>query len=83
MPTYEYECRRCGKSHEIFHGIKEPPRHRCPSCGGRMTRVISGGTGVIFKGSGWYITDSRKGTKKEKKEAKAQAESKKKETSDS
>lgn len=74
MPTYEYECRTCGKSHEIFHGIKEPPRHKCPSCGGRMTRVISGGTGVIFKGSGWYITDSRK-----KKEDKAEKPEKKKE----
>lgn len=81
MPTYEYECRKCGKSHEIFHGITEPPRHRCPSCGGRMTRVISGGTGVIFKGSGWYVTDSRK--KPEKKTEKPQKETKKKETSDS
>ena len=59
MPTYEYRCRKCGHQFELFHGIKERARRRCPKCGGLAGRVPSGGAGVLFKGSGFYITDYR------------------------
>ena len=59
MPTYEYECTKCGKSFELEQRITEPPRQRCPSCRGKVMRVISGGGGIILKGSGFYQTDYR------------------------
>ncbi len=59
MPTYEYECKKCGKRFEIFQRITEPPKKRCPKCKGRIVRLLSGGAGLIFKGSGFYITDYR------------------------
>jgi putative FmdB family regulatory protein len=60
MPTYRYECARCARVHEVFHSINEPPRRRCPECGGKLTRLIGGGAGVILKGSGFHATDYRK-----------------------
>ena len=56
MPTYEY---RCPKGHEFerFQKITDPVRARCPECGRMGSRIISGGAGLIFKGSGFYITD--------------------------
>ena len=60
MPTYEYECLSCGKSFEAFQSMSEAPLAACPSCGKKVRRVIHGGTGVIFKGSGFYVNDSRK-----------------------
>ncbi len=62
MPTYEYECTRCGHVCEEFKPVSAPRRQRCPKCRGKVERIISGGLGVHFKGSGFYITDSR-GTK--------------------
>ena len=62
MPTYEYECTRCGLAFEEFKSMSAPKRQRCPRCRGRVERVLSGGLGVVFKGSGFYVTDSR-GTK--------------------
>ncbi len=59
MPTYEYECQKCGNRFEVFQSITDEPRKRCPSCKGRVQRVISGGAGLLFKGSGFYITDYR------------------------
>lgn len=59
MPTYEYRCTDCGHEFEEFQAISAPPIIICPSCGGRTERVISGGAGLIFKGSGFYITDHR------------------------
>jgi putative FmdB family regulatory protein len=59
MPTYRYECVKCAKIHEDFHSIADPPLSRCPSCGGRLERLISGGGGVILKGSGFHNTDYR------------------------
>jgi putative FmdB family regulatory protein len=59
MPTYEYECQRCGHSFELFQGIKEPPKKRCPKCRGKVNRLLGTGAGVIFKGSGFYSTDYR------------------------
>ncbi len=59
MPTYEYECGRCGHTFEKFHSISAVPPKRCPECRGKVTRKIGTGAGLIFKGSGFYITDYR------------------------
>jgi putative FmdB family regulatory protein len=59
MPTYEYECTRCGHVCEEFKPITAPRRQRCPECRGKVERLISGGLGVHFKGSGFYVNDSR------------------------
>jgi len=76
MPTYEYECQKCGETVEIFHSMSESPRSKCPSCGkDGLKRLIGAGSGFIFKGSGFYITDYRS----EDYKAKAKAESEKKE----
>lgn len=60
MPTYEYECRKCSYRFEAFQSINDAPLKTCPLCGGKVKRLIGGGSGIIFKGSGFYITDSRK-----------------------
>ena len=49
MPTYEYECRRCGHHFEKFQSIMAAPVKTCPKCRGRVARVVSGGAGIIFK----------------------------------
>ncbi len=59
MPTYEYECTRCKHITEEFKPMSAPRRQRCPKCRGKVERLISGGTGILFKGSGFYINDSR------------------------
>jgi len=56
MPTYEYRCPE-GHQFEKFQKITEKPRAKCPECGKAATRVISGGAGLVFRGSGFYITD--------------------------
>jgi putative FmdB family regulatory protein len=56
MPTYEYAC-PAGHEFEKFQKITEKPRLKCPTCGKLATRKISGGAGLVFKGSGFYITD--------------------------
>lgn len=80
MPTYEYECRKCGRF-ERFQQITAKPLKACPDCGGAVKRLIGAGAGIIFKGHGFYATDYRSptyqaaakkerdatGTKKEKK----------------
>jgi len=59
MPTYEYECRKCGYKFEEFQKITEPPLRRCPRCKGGIRRLLGTGAGIIFKGSGFYQTDYR------------------------
>ena len=56
MPTYEYRCPE-GHLFEKFQKMTDKPRARCPVCGRPATRKISGGAGLVFKGSGFYITD--------------------------
>lgn len=56
MPTYEYEC-PAGHTFEKFQKMTERPRAKCPVCGKPAARKISGGAGLVFKGSGFYITD--------------------------
>lgn len=72
MPTYEYECKTCGKTFEAFQSMSDPAIETCPECGKAVRRLIGGGTGIIFKGSGFYVNDSRKaaaGDTPSKKEA--------------
>ena len=57
MPTYKYKCGNCGENFLIRQKMSDLPLEICYSCGGKIQRVISGGTGMIFKGSGFYQTD--------------------------
>ena len=61
MPTYEYECTKCHKRHEAFQSIIAKPLTKCPkpTCGGKLKRLLGRGSGFLFKGSGFYITDYR------------------------
>src|ERR1700689_3990326 len=60
MPTYEYKCNACGHRFERFQSIMAGPIRKCPECGkSAVERLISAGGGLIFKGSGFYITDYR------------------------
>lgn len=60
MPTYEYECTHCGNNFEIFQKITDKPIQSCPKCKSKVKRLIGSGSGIIFKGSGFYATDYRK-----------------------
>lgn len=72
MPTYEYECTKCGHTFEKFQSITARPVSKCPACGGKVKRLLGSGAGVIFKGSGFYQTDYR--SESYKKAAKAEKE---------
>ena len=68
MPTYDYLCDACGHRFERFESIKAKPLTLCPQCGEeKVARLISGGGGILFKGSGFYSTDYRKGPKPDSK----------------
>jgi len=58
MPTYEYACQDCGEHLEVVQSFKEEALTVCGACGGRLRKVFSA-AGIIFKGSGYYVTDSR------------------------
>ena len=80
MPTYDYKCLACDVRFEKFQGITAPPIEECPECGGKVKRLIGAGAGLIFKGSGFYITDYRsegykESAKKDKKESSGKSES--------
>jgi putative FmdB family regulatory protein len=78
MPTYEYQCPE-GHGFEKFQKMTDKPRAKCPVCGKPATRKISGGAGLVFKGSGFYITDygkDGKGPRKPESESAPAAESK-------
>ncbi|MGC9467297.1 MAG: FmdB family zinc ribbon protein [Anaerolineae bacterium] len=58
MPLYEYECQKCGLRFERRQSFSDDPVKICPDCGGAVVRLIQP-AGIIFKGSGFYVTDSR------------------------
>jgi putative FmdB family regulatory protein len=61
MPTYEYICAKCGHAMEAFQSMKDEPLRQCPVCKRRaLKRQVGGGGGLIFKGTGFYITDYKK-----------------------
>jgi putative FmdB family regulatory protein len=62
MPTYEYECTSCGQHVEVFQRISEDPLTTCGACGGPLRKVFHP-AGIVFKGSGFYSTDNRSGSK--------------------
>ena len=57
MPTYDYICSDCNCKFEHFQSMSDEPIRVCPNCGGWVRRLIGSGTGLIFKGSGYYLTD--------------------------
>lgn len=67
MPTYEYECLKCGHRFDLFQRMTDPPRKRCPRCRGKVRRLVGSGAGMIFKGSGFYVTDYRSQSYKDQK----------------
>ena len=64
MPTYQYACRECGHAFEQFQSFSDDALSECPECSGRLRKVFNA-VGVVFKGSGFYRTDSRKPEKSE------------------
>lgn len=61
MPTYAYACQSCEHEFEQFQSMKDAPLKDCPECGKKtLKRLVGGGAGLIFKGSGFYITDYKK-----------------------
>ena len=80
MPTYEYKCLECDHRFEAFQSMKDDPLESCPECEGNVKKLISSGAGLIFKGSGFYITDYRgdgyKEAAKKDKEASGEGKSK-------
>jgi len=60
MPTYEYECGKCGARFELFQSITAATTADCPKCSSKAHRLIGSGAGFIFKGSGFYATDYKK-----------------------
>ena len=64
MPTYDYKCFDCDNEFEHFQSMSDIPIKICPKCNGKVRRLISGGTGLIFKGAGFYKTDYNKKEKK-------------------
>lgn len=61
MPTYDYHCEKCNQTFEVFQSMKDPHLTECtqPGCDGKVRRLLGTGAGLIFKGSGFYITDYR------------------------
>jgi len=59
MPTYDYQCEKCGYSFELFQRMTDRPRKFCPECQGKVRRLLGTGAGLLFKGSGFYVTDYR------------------------
>jgi len=60
MPTYTYQCKSCGHKYDKLQSITAEPDKICPECNGEVERLIGGGVGIVFKGSGFYVTDYKK-----------------------
>ena len=79
MPTYEYACQKCGYEFEQFQSMRDEPLKKCPKCKkAGLKRLVGGGAGLIFKGTGFYITDykNKSGGKKDSGGESKPAESK-------
>ena len=78
MPIYEYRCSACGQEHEVLQKVTEPPLSQCPVCGKPGLQKVLTAAGFQLKGSGWYATDFKGGTKKpdEKKQPDTKTEPK-------
>ena len=63
MPTYEYRCNSCGEHLEAVQSFKDDPLTKCPACGKKALRKVFSPVGIVFKGSGFYKTDNRGGSK--------------------
>jgi putative FmdB family regulatory protein len=83
MPTYEYRCAECGNRFEVFQRIDDEPLQTCEKCGGALRKVFHP-AGIVFKGSGFYATDSRRAAKTSTNSESSSGDSKeKKDTSSS
>jgi putative FmdB family regulatory protein len=70
MPTYDYQCQACGHDWELYQSMKDSPVTHCPKCKKKKAKRLLGlGAGIIFKGTGFYETDYKKKSGKEKKES--------------
>jgi putative FmdB family regulatory protein len=56
VPIYEYQCRKCHDVKEVIQKLQDPPLRKCPSCGGKLEKMMSPGA-FVLKGTGWYATD--------------------------
>jgi putative FmdB family regulatory protein len=83
MPLYEYQCKKCGHRFEEFQSMKDAALTKCPKCKGKLKRLVGTGAGFIFKGSGFYQTDYRSSSYKEKKKGEAPPETKSESKSES
>lgn len=73
MPLYDYRCSKCQQVTEVRHGFDDAFAEPCPACGGALLRVFNPAP-IVFKGSGFYVTDSRKGQSKSAESAPAKSE---------
>ena len=80
MPTYEYRCPKGHAFEKFFQTMNDKRRVRCPTCGKSADRIISGGAGLVFKGSGFYITDYKRAGEKKPDEGEAKPAETKPET---
>ena len=60
MPTYEYHCSKCSSNYELRESFEAPTTHTCEECGKGVAKRVLSAPRIVFKGSGWYVTDSRK-----------------------
>ena len=78
MPTYDYECDACGHEFELFQGINDPVKKKCPECSKlKLRRLFGTGAAIVFKGSGFYETDYRSESYKKGEKAAKEAKSSK------
>jgi putative FmdB family regulatory protein len=69
MPTYDYKCPKCGTEFQLVQKITAKAGAKCPKCGTKAERQLSGGAGLVFKGSGFYLTDYGRGGQKPRSES--------------
>lgn len=75
MPLYDYQCQKCKEVTEVRHGFDDAHTEPCPKCGGPLTRLFNP-AGIVFKGSGFYVNDSRKPESKSESKPESKSESK-------